>query len=656
MNFYSTKILLITFVTSLILINQNGLNNKCKINNLLDLSNLFPKTNQEIKIIAEKAMNQILLDINFLENCQNYHTIYAYDQLSKNYAISHTSIKIIEMLYPDLNLQDFAREQLTKLEDFYNKKLSYNKNIYQKLKKAIVSDNLKNTLYDLIKGYELSGINLPEDKLSEIKKNISETNQLEKKFENEATNDSISIDISSEEQKLLKESIRKLIKDGKLELTDTVYSILITNENENIRKKTWYGYSNKAIKNKNRLKNLIKLRHKLAKLLNYNNFAEYEIEDDMAKNSSTVRSFLNKLTVPIQKKFDQEFSKIIENSTNEVTINYGKINPWDIAYIQKKSLKNKLDFKYQEFFELNNTLNKIFRIFENLLDIKINVISNNLFWDSQIIAIELFEKNQSLGFILLDLFSRKNKYNSSFEMTLVPSTKYCKGAAIVVLNLQEKRHNEPYLLTIEDVATIFHEFGHAIHDILGKTELNISAGTKVNKDYLEMPSQVFQELPYISTILKELSYHYKNGQKLTDEQIKTILEFSKYGKGFKYLYQIYYSLIALNIFEHADSDPFKQDAEIFSHTLPKINYYPNYYLNSFVHLIDYNSKYYVYLWSKVFAMDILEKLKNNNFSQEIGKKLKETLLRPGGSEKPEVLLKLFLEREPDINAFLDNFN
>jgi Zn-dependent oligopeptidase len=647
---------LIFFAILIIILNQDGQKNSCDIHNINDLANLFCQNVDDVKRLVQKTKKQIISDLEYLKTCDNSETIYAYDKLLKNYARSHTVIKIVEMLNLDVNFQNQARDLLTDLEKFRNTQLSYNYEVYQKLKKAVVKDSLKNNLVEIIKNYELSGINLPQDQLAEIRKIILEINELVKNFENDATFKFPTIYLTEDEQKNLKESTKNLIKDNKLKLTDTVYSILLTNENESIRKKSWYADSNKAAENKNRLKEIIRLRQKLAKMLNYKNFAEYEIEDEMAKNSANVRSFLNQLTKPIQEKFKNEFNKLIENLPADVYINNGKINPWDIAYIQKKSVKKELNVKYHEYFEFNNTIKQIFKSFEDFLDIKIKRLNRNLFWDDEIITVEIFENNRSAGFILLDLFSRSNKYNSSFEMPIIPSTKDCKGAALVVINLQQKRVNEPYLLSIFDIATIYHEFGHAIHDILGKTELNILAGTKVDTDYLEMPSQVFQEWPYIHSMLKELSSHYKTGEKLSDDQIKIILDFSKHGNGFKYLYQIYYALIALDIFEFADTDPFKKDAEIFSRTIPTINYYQNYSLNSFVHLIDYNSKYYVYLWSKVFAMDILEKIKNNNFSKDIGKKFKEILLQPGGSEQPEILLKSFLEREPNINAFIESLS
>jgi thimet oligopeptidase len=560
------------------------------------------------------------------------------------------------MLHPDSNLRNAANNRLEQLEKYYNQKLCYNFEIYQKLKNAVVKDELKKTVTDIIKGYELSGINMPKDKLAQIKKIILEINKITNDFENEVSTQFTYIELSEDEQKNLKDSLKKLIQDNKLELTDTVYSILITNENESLRKKSWYAYSNKAIKNKNRLKELIKLRHKLARMLNYQNFAEYEIEDEMAKNSNNVRSFLTKLTIPIQKKFELEMNKLKESLPFDSKLNNAKINPWNVSYIQKLSLKKQLDFKYTEYFEFSHTLDQIFNTFEDFLDIKIKKLKKNLFWDDQIIELEIFENNQSIGFVLLDLFNRKNKYNSPLEMTIIPSIKSCKGAAIVVMDMQEKRINEAYLLSLSDIRTIYHEFGHAIHDILGRTELNILAGTKVNIDYLEMPSQVFQEWPNTKSVLKKLSSHYKTGKKLTDDEIDLILDFNKYGSGFNYLYQIYYSLISLNIFEFPDADPFKQDAEIFSRILPSINYYPNYSLNSFTHLVDYNSKYYCYLWSKVFAMDIMKKIKKQNFSKEIGKKFKEILLRPGGLLEPEVILKSFLEKDPDINAFIESLN
>lgn len=656
MEFCLTKFKSILSVILLIAINHNNLKTGCDIQSISDLANLFAKNQQEIQNIVKKTKKQILQDIEYLEICDNQETIYVLDKLSKNFSIAHASIRVVSMLYPDLKLQNIAREQLNILEEFYNQKLSHNYNIYRKLKQAVVHESLKKTLADLIRKYEINGINLPNDQLKIVKKLILKTDILAKNFENELSYRSPLIELSKDEQNYLKDNIKQLIKDNKLELTDSIYAILQTNENENIRKKSWYAYSNKAANNKDRLKELIKSRHELAKMFNYKNFADYEIEDDMAKNSSNVRLFLNQLIPSVQKKFVQEFSKLTENLPSNLQIKNGKINPWDITYVQKKSLKDQLDFKYQEYFELDHTIDQMFAIFADFLGIKIKKIKNNFFWDDQIIAVEIFENNQSIGFIILDLFRRQNKYSSSFEISLVPSTKNCKGAALVVLNLPQKRLNEPYLLSHNNISTLFHEFGHAIHDILGKTELNIAAGTKVDKDYLEMPSQVFQELPNTPEIVKKLSYHYKTGQKLNDDQIKLILDFNKYGEGFKYLYQIYYALISLTLFANAETDPFEQDAKIFSQILSVINYFPNYSLTSFVHLTDYNSKYYVYLWSKVFAMDIMEKIKKNNFSKQIGKKFKEILLRPGGSQEPEILLRSFLKREFSIKPFLESLN
>ena len=143
MNFVLNKHKLSLSLILLILLNQISIKNSCDIENIEDLANSFPKNQQEIELVVQKTKKQLLSDLQYLENCNNQETIYVFDQLCKDYAIAHTSIRVISMLYHDLKLQNIAREQLSILEEFYNQKLSYNFNIYRKLKQAVVHESLK---------------------------------------------------------------------------------------------------------------------------------------------------------------------------------------------------------------------------------------------------------------------------------------------------------------------------------------------------------------------------------------------------------------------------------------------------------------------------------------------------------------------------------
>ena len=642
---------------------SNQLNN-CSINNLQDLADLFPKNVDQIKKYINNA--EILLEsnlVNFL-NSLDQESFNVYDKMVKDFSESLTILKVLEMVSPNEEIRKTCLDESIKFTNLIINKIEFNKDVYDKLKLAQVSPELNYSLTEKIVELEKNGINLAKNKRLEIEKIVNQINQISSEFDFAINQDTPIIEISKEEKNKLKPDLIKLIKDDKITLNTPAFRILMEQANiSSLREKCWRAYLNRAPENNARLKELIKKRAELANMLGFKNYASYDLSDQMAKNSETALSFLNNLIKPIKLKTKLEFERMIKDLPETVILENNKLKPWDLRFVQEDFRQKNLNINQEEiakYFESKNTLEGLLKIYESFFNIKFKQVNhNNLFWDKDVIALELYENNQLKSYILLDLYPRDNKYSHACQITLVPAYQDCKAACLVIANFPKSDVKNPSLLKYQDVVTFFHEFGHALHSMLGRTEISFKSGTNVKTDFVEMPSQMLEEWLKEPEILKSISKHYQTGAALPEQMIKSLAEMAKFDAGFNYSTQIYYSLLALTLFEilseekNLDSKDYFNDhcKQIYNNIMDHIDYVPNDFLSSFGHLTGYGAKYYGYLWSKVFALDLFNKIKKENFSSQIGQKYKEIILQPGGTKDPSDILKEFLNRDPNADAF-----
>lgn len=229
----------------------------------------------------------------------------------------------------------------------------------------------------------------------------------------------------------------------------------------------------------------------------------------------------------------------------------------------------------------------------------------------------------------------------------------------MIANFTKPTAHKPSLLKRDEVKTFFHEFGHALHAILGATEIASLSGTNTKRDFVELPSQMLEEWLHDKDILKKVSKHYITGQPLPDEIIDTLLQLKNLTTGYFVVRQAYLSSIALFYFKKADNgtkDPYSIMKQLFTTMLPYIAFSEdNHFYASFGHLTGYSAKYYGYLWSKVFALDLFATIKQYGLlNPEIGKKYVTEVIGKGGAQDPNELLYNFLGREPNAQAFLQD--
>lgn len=675
----SIKILALSLClyTSYSKINLERKDMNCRINSISDVEKIFPTSVKEIEEVIKKTEN-IVQDINLIINTptkeQTFNnTFRALDNLSDKIQTNVAVLSVLQFLNPKKELRDKAQEGIEKLENLMIQEISTNKKLYEalekytknNLKKECLSQEEQYFLDETMSDFKRSGLHLHQKELDKIKEVKQELAKLNLQFETNINQDNSKIEVNLEELKGVPERIIDSLektKNGKYILkTDypTVFGILDFCEVENTRKKISQLFNNRAYPaNKDVLSKIINKRDELAKLLGFKSYSELDLDDQMAKNTQVVKEFIDNLSKKSKKKGEKEIKEFLSIYPNksELVDKNGKIQPWNTKFLKNYYKKHKLNLDEKlvaEYFPVENTIKELLDIYEQFLSVKFKEVKVNL-WDKECQLLEVYKNNKLIGYLILDLFPRDNKYSHAANLTIVHAIKGCPCLTLVMANFPKATPNNPALLTFNDVNTFFHEFGHAMHSILGSTEIASFSGTSVKRDFVEMPSQMLENWLSDKKILKKISKHYKTGKPLTDNLIEALSEIEKFDAGDFISRQLSFAKLSQKYFDEGKN---KDILKIFEETQKETSPYVAYDENSkmpysFGHLSGYGAKYYGYMWSKVFAADLFEKIKKGGLlDPKTGQEYIDKVIGKGGSKDPNELLKDFLGREPKQDAF-----
>ncbi len=646
-----------------------------------DLKKFFPKTVGDVNLLSNNAIEELQQALNKLiaiplEQKTFKNTIYAFDQAYLNFRQALQIINLVTMVYPDDIVRKAAQEQLVILNKHLIEQFSQNKNLYNSINdyyqhNAAHEKLSKEELYFItttLDDYKQAGITLPEEiqkKVASIKKELTE---LTTEFNNNIYADASFIMVSREELEGLDDNfIKNLTKDEnglyKLGVDNPTYlQVMMDCSVSETRKKLFDAYNNRAYpQNVTVLQRIIEKRDQLAKLLGFKSFAHLSISNEMAETPEHVEQFLNDLIGKTQVKDTLENNEYLKNLPSNVTLSPdGKIYPWDKTYLIELYKKNNFNIDENliaQYFPMDHTIEQLLTIYRQFLNIDFQEESVEGLWHPDIKVISVYQNKQHIGYVVLDLYPRPNKYSHACQTTIIKALKgYPHPAlAVVIANFPKATATEPSLLKRSDVKTFFHEFGHTLHALLGATELCSFSGTNVKTDFVEMPSQMLEEWLFEPEILKQISYHYQTKEHLPDELITKLIESKNLNAGNDLLRQITYAFLSLNYFKEGENKDLHAIYKTLSKTIkPNDYFYENgHFYTSFPHLTCYDAKYYSYLWSKVFALDLFNHIKTYGLlNPEIGIKYKNTILAPGGSKHPNELLQDFLGRAPNSDAFM----
>jgi thimet oligopeptidase len=445
----------------------------------------------------------------------------------------------------------------------------------------------------------------------------------------------------------------------------TMFEIFDNCEIEETRKKASRLFHNRAYPaNYPLLQDIAKLQQQKAELLGFPDFAHMDIDQNMAKNPAEVRAFFEDLSSSVEKKSKIEFAQWKSYLPESVSLTEEELfKPWDVRFVKnqyKKKHHNIDEREIQEYFPLESTIRGLFQVYQNLLKIKFTYHNQpENVWHEDVTLIEVTSKktNKTIGFIYLDLFPREGKFSHACCENIQTPVITENGSPLptvgfVLANFPKNGVGEPALLKHDDVITFFHEFGHAMHAILGATNFSCSSGLEVLLDFAEAPSQMFEEWMWHPDVLKKVSSHYKTGNPLPQDIIDKMLAARNFDFGQFVQRQIFNSLISLNLYSK-DEPKEIQAIEKSAHAqvdMPIAFDDQTHFSASFMHLTCYHSAYYGYMWSRVFSMDLFNEVKKHGLESEKASELVRGLLTPGGSVAPDKIIKDLLGRDLSMNS------
>lgn len=424
------------------------------------------------------------------------------------------------------------------------------------------------------------------------------------------------------------------------------------------------GFHNDELDNQENVLQIVKLRFERAKLLGYKSHANFVLEERMAKTPDTVNTFLQELLEKAKPAALKEFTELEKFAMDLEGID--QLQKWDAAYFQEK-LKQKLfdldDEKLKPYFQLNNVIDGVFTVANKLYNLNFTEVKDVDVYHEDVKTYRVTDNNEKeIALFYADFHPRAGKRDGAW-MTVYKSQEKQDGKNVrphisIVCNFTKPTKNTPSLLTFNEVTTLFHEFGHALHGMLANTTYPSLSGTSVYWDFVELPSQILENWCYEHEALELFARHYETGEIIPQELIDKIKKASNFHEGMATLRQISFGMLDMS-FHALDpsriSDVKAHEDKAFEPTKLYPEVKENCMSTSFSHIFQggYSSGYYSYKWAEVLDADAFEYFKEKGiFNPEVAKKFQETVLSLGGTEEPMNLYKRFRGKEPKPDALL----
>ncbi len=518
------------------------------------------------------------------------------------------------------------------------------------------------------------------DKLAGIEKEIS---KLAIEFEKNIREDASVVPLTRQELSGLAEDYFQstdLKRSGDLYLVGLSYPQFLPVQdhctNATTREKTWVAYKRRGgARNVALLEKILVLRAQAASILGYDHAADFETEIRMAKSADTVQAFYQELRPLVRRKAQQDYDELVALKCRDTGDPSARLEPWDTSYYTNVLKKEKYAVDVEvvrEYFPLQAAIDGLFSITQSLYGLEYRDVTEEAgsrdrpLWHDEVRLYEVWDtkRGEVLGEFYLDLHPREGKYSHAAQWGLAqhkvwPDKKVTKPVAALVCNFTKPTPDKPSLLTHDEVETFFHEFGHCLHTILSDAQLYSFAGTSVERDFVEAPSQMFENWVWDPDVLKTFARHYKTGEPFPDALLVGMIAARNMGSGMAAERQFYYGLFDLRC--HLDPagkldttqlamdlwDPKKDGVELYE-PVPE-----TYFQASFGHLMGYQAGYYGYQWSLVYACDMFQRFKElGMLSPAAGMYYREKILSRGGTADGLDLVKDYLGREPSKEAYL----
>lgn len=658
-----------------------------RVQRIEDVIAFFPRSAEDIKSRTELYVQETKRDLSSFiaipDDKRTWHnTVLEFDRICSlsNLATWGSVLCLFEQVSPDESIRNAAHEALKVVQAFLVDEISANKPLYNALKAYAQGNALKESLdetqryilKDIIDDYVRAGLDLPEEQLEKVRQIKKELANLSLEFSQNIAADNKFITVGREDLAGLDDAFINALEkteDGKYKLGvdyPTYFKTLETCTVPSTRRALFLAFNSRAYPvNDAVLKQIADKRDDLAHLLGFESYAHLDLDSQMVKHPDRAYAFLHDIMNKALEKDKQEFETFIKDMPESVVLTPdGKLNPWDFMFLKNAYKKRYLAVDEElisQYFPMEKTIEGLLAIYSSFMNVQFEEAKAEGLWHPEVRLIKVLnkDKTQLLGYIFLDLYPRPNKYNHAAHFGMIPAFTRQDGmrmpdVSTLVTNFPSPTADRPSLMRRDDVRTFFHEFGHALHAVLGASSVASYSGTSVKRDFVELPSQILEEWLWDKEILTMVSGHYQTGEKLPDDLIEAILALKTYDLGGYLTRQASLALMSLDVFAAGKGkDPFAIWQRLKSTYRPYIaSEYADYHHASFGHLTGYGAKYYGYLWSLVFAMDVFDTINEAGLlNGTIGQRYIDYIIGKGGTQDPNEMLKAFLGREPNSDAF-----
>jgi thimet oligopeptidase len=596
------------------------------------------------------------------------NTLAPYDEAIRQINSGAYLAGLMQQVHPDSNFRDRATEMVRKASAAQTA-LALNRDVYRALSSLDLSKADPVTPYYVnrqLLEFKLAGVDKDDNTRAQLKKLNDEITEQQSMFDRNIADDQKKVEVkdASELEGLPQDYIdrHKPGPDGKIYITTNYPDALPAlkfSKSDDLRHRLFEAFQTRAYPtNKDVLRNMMKTRYQIAQLLGYGSWADYNAADKMIRSGTNIGDFIKDINAAARPIAQHEFAMLLveKQKTNPGA---KTVNDYEVSYLSELVRRSQFNFDSQAvrpYLPFNEVKKGILDTAATLFHVIFQPEENVPVWDSSVETWEVLDDGKMVGRFYLDMHPRPGKFSHA---GMVPGLDGIKGKqmpeAILVCNFPKPTADDPGLMEYNDVVVFFHEFGHLMHWILGGHQpwAGIS-GISMEADFGEAPSQMLEEWMRSPQVLASFARHYKSGEPIPVELVARMNRASAFGRGTWVTQQNEYTAISYDLYkgkpEDVDADAVTTAAEkqytLFS-PIPGTHMYA-----SFGHLGGYSSAYYTYLWDKVIAEDFFSQFDHENLlAGPVPMRYRRTVLEPGGSQSANDLVRNFLGREHNMNAF-----
>ena len=607
------------------------------------------------------------------------NTFVALDDLNFRVGSTAERFGLIEQTSTNAAVRDAATEASKKLSQ-WSVGTDYREDVYAALKafadtQPVLSGEDKKFFAETLRDYRRAGLSLPKAQRDEVEELRKELTGLETDYDNNVTKAEKAVKFSRAELAGVPEDFLAQIQHGdayavQANITWHYLTLMDNCSVEATRKKFLLEHDNLAREaNVPLLQTILTKRDALAKKLGYASYADFVIEPKMGKNGTTATKFLEDLKTGLQPKFAAELEIFRQLKAKETGDANAQLYVWDWRYYSNQFKKEKYNVDAEQlrvYFPYQRVLDGMFAIYQRIFGLKFERLEPPYKWigDLQLYSVSDAQTGEPMGLFYLDMFPREGKYNHFAMFPIIEGKRFADGTyqrpvMSMICNFPAPTKDHPPLMSHDDVETIFHEFGHAMHGVLTRAKYARFSGSSVPQDFVEAPSQMLENWAWDKSVLDTFAADYRDPAKKIPAEILAKLKESRLAtEGTRYRRQLSFGLMDLALHSQISGANAgttlalsnQKLGEVFLPMMPDTAF-----LAYFGHIIGYGGGYYGYAWADAIAADmatVFEKSPDGYFDKTAGMKLRREIYEVGDSRDVNESIEKFLGRPRSIEPFL----